>query len=72
MKLALDKLDEHVDIICYGKWDNTTRRRALEEYFFCMLNSEGCEHDRYETIFFQLLLGKKMCTDQTPFYEILG
>ena len=68
--LQLNKLSEIVSIRCYGIKENKTRREALEEYYDCMKNSEGCEHQRYETIFFQLLEGYMECSDQIPFYEI--
>lgn len=68
--LQLNKLSEIVSIRCYGIKENKTRQEALEEYYDCMKNSEGCEHQRNETIFFQLLEGYMECSDQIPFCEI--
>lgn len=68
--LAVNKLNETVTIECYRQKEIKTRREALEEYYDCMKNSEGCEHERYETIFFQLMEGYMECSDQIPFCEI--
>lgn len=68
--LAVNKLNETVTIECYRQKETKTRREALEEYYDCMKNSEGSEHERYETIFFQLMEGYMECSDQIPFYEI--
>lgn len=68
--LALNKLNEKVTTTCYGMTQTKTRREALEEYYEGMKCSEGHEHERYETIFFQLLEGYVECSDQIPFYEI--
>ncbi len=69
-KLALNKLSETVQVECYGSKETMTRRKVLEKYYDCMKNSEGCEHERYETIFFQALEGYNECSDQIPFYAI--
>ncbi len=68
--LALNKLNEEVTTTCYGITEKKTRRAALEEYYEGMKCSEGAEHERYETIFFQLLEGYTECSDQIPFYAI--
>ena len=68
--LALNKLNEKVAVTCYGKTEQMTRREALEKYYECMKGSEGSEHERYETIFFQLLEGYTECSDLIPFYRI--
>lgn len=68
--LALNRLDEQVVITCYWTTEKKTRRKALEEYYWHMKCSEGCEHQRYETIFFQLLVGYMECSDQIPFNRI--
>lgn len=68
--LALNKLNEQVTVTCYGRSETSTRREALEEYYEGMKCSEGAEHERYETIFFQLLEGYVECSDQIPFYDI--
>jgi len=64
------KLDEQVKIKCYGVYEEMTRRDALEHYFEMMKGSEGSEHERYESIFFQLLLGQGYCTDDLPMQAI--
>jgi hypothetical protein len=68
--LAESKLEEQVTVICYNDTEVMTRRAAMEKYFDCMRNSEGPEHRRYETVFFQLLTGRMTADDQIPFYEI--
>ena len=64
--LQQSKLDEQVTTICYGNKRQRTRREALEFYYEAMLNSEGSEHERYETIFFQLMQGRMTATDEIP------
>ena len=66
--LALNKLNEEVTITCYNQTEKKTRRDALEFYYEGLKCSEGPEHKRYETIFFQLLEGFMECSDQIPFY----
>jgi len=66
--LKQSKLNEQVEITCYNQTETMTRRQGLEKYYDCMKNSEGCEHERYETIFFQLLEGYKKVSDEIPFY----
>lgn len=66
--LALNKLNEQVTTICYNQKHKHTRREALEFYYEGMKNSDGSEHERYETIFFQLLEGFTECSDRIPFY----
>lgn len=68
--LSLHKLEERVTITCYNQTETTTRRKGLEFYYDCMKHSEGAEHERYETVFFQLLEGYTECSDQIPFYEV--
>ena len=65
--LSQSKLNEKVTVTCYNQTETMTRRKALEEYYEGMLCSEGSEHERYETIFFQLMEGKKVCSDQIAF-----
>lgn len=57
------KLTDMVTVTCYGQTKKMTRQNALEFYMDCMRGSEGSEHERYETIFFQLMDGKKVCSD---------
>ena len=68
--LALNKLNEQVTVTCYNRTEKKTRREALAKYYEGMKCSEGSEHERYETIFFQLLEGYTECSDQIPFYGI--
>lgn len=68
--LSQHKLNEKVTVTCYGKTETTTRRKALEFYYEGMLCCEGAEHDRYETIFFQLMNGAMTASDQIPMYEL--
>ena len=68
--LALNKLNEQVTVTCYNQTETKTRREALEEYYEGMRCSEGAEHERYETIFFQLLEGYTECSDKIPFCAI--
>jgi hypothetical protein len=67
ISLAQSKLNEKVTVTCYGQTETTTRRKGLEKYYEGMLCSEGAEHERYETIFFQLMEGKTECSDRIPF-----
>lgn len=57
-------LKERVVVKCYHEATQMTRKDALNFYYDCMKNSEGAEHDRYESIFCQLLEGKTTCSDQ--------
>lgn len=66
-RLSKRKLDEKVTVTCYNQTETMTRRKALEEYYEAMIWTEGAEHERYETIFFQLMAGKKACSDQIAF-----
>lgn len=68
--LALNKLNEQVTVTCYNQTEKKTRREALEKYYEGMKCSDGSEHERYETIFFQLLEGYMECSDEIPFYAI--
>lgn len=68
MELALDRLKEPVTITCYGKTETLTRRGGLEKFYKGMKCSEGAEHERYETIFFQLLEGHTEVSDEIPFW----
>lgn len=67
--LATSKLNEEVTVICYNAKEKMTRREALEKYYEGMRCSEGCEHQRYESIFFQLLNGEMTADDKIPYYE---
>jgi len=65
--LKQNKLNEKVSITCYRQVEVMTRREALEKYYEGMCCSEGSEHERYETIFFQLMQGRMECSDQVDF-----
>jgi hypothetical protein len=56
-----------VTITCYNKTRKLTRRSALKYFMQGMQCSDGSEHDRYETIFFQLLEGNMVCSDRLTF-----
>ena len=68
--LQQNKLNEQVTTICYGNKTKRTRRAALEFYYIAMKNSEGSEHERYETIFFQLLEGRMTASDEIPMWQL--
>lgn len=68
--LTLSKMNEKVKVTCYRKTEIMTRREAMQFYYEGMQCSEGSEHERYETIFFQLLEGHMECSDEIPFYGI--
>lgn len=57
-------LNERVVVKCYNDAEEMTRKDALNFYYDCMKNSEGAEHERYESIFCQLLEGKTTCSDR--------
>lgn len=61
--MSKNKLDEMVDILCYNQWEHMTRREGLKKYREGMQCSEGSEHERYEKIFFDLLEGKMIASD---------
>lgn len=56
--------DDIVNVTCYGKRTSLPRAKAIEDYLFAMSCSWGAEHERYETIFFQLLAGRTDVSDQ--------
>ena len=64
------KLNEKVTVTCYRKTERMTRRKALEFYYEGMKCSEGSEHERYETIFFQLMEGRMTASDEIPMYNL--
>lgn len=68
--LSEHKLNEKVTVTCYRQKKTMKRRDALEFYLEGMQCSEGSEHERYETIFFQLMAGHTECSDEIPFYAI--
>lgn len=62
--LSQSKLNELVSVTCYRKTEKMTRREALRFYYEGMCCSEGSEHERYETIFFQLMQGRRIVSDE--------
>lgn len=68
--LTEHKLNEVVTITCYRQKERMKRRDAMAFYLEGMQCSEGSEHERYETIFFQLLAGRTECSDEIPFYSL--
>lgn len=68
--LAVNKLNEIVTVRCYRRTRKMRRRNAMQFFYEGMKCSEGSEHERYETIFFQLLEGCMECSDEIPFYGI--
>lgn len=50
-------------VTCYNRTESMTRNNALKKFLDCMRNSEGAEHERYETIYFQLVDGKTEVSD---------
>lgn len=53
-----------VVVTCYGQSEVLPRKKAMEKYLEGMRCSEGSEHERYESIYFQLLDGAKEATDE--------
>lgn len=50
---------------CYGiKKTFRSKKAAMAFFLDCMMNSEGAEHERYESIYFQLSQGKTEVSDQ--------
>lgn len=52
-----------VKITCYGKEETMNRIDAMKFYKECMMCSEGSEHERYESIYWQLKQGALFCYD---------
>lgn len=63
---AFGQLDmEEVVTICYGKKETWESRAKAKAFFLeAMAGSEGSEHQRYETIYHQLCVGMKECSDE--------
>lgn len=58
------KCDDPVTVTCYGETKTWEREDALHFFLQCMRYSEGAEHERYETIYFQLMDGMDFASDQ--------
>lgn len=56
-----------VKITCYRKTKTMRRDKAMDFYLDCMYNSDGSEHERYETIYFQLKDGAMTASDEEDF-----
>lgn len=63
MNNTLPSKGDKVTVICYGEKETLTRDVAMAKYLRCMYGSEGAEHERYETIFFQLMAGRTNVSD---------
>lgn len=63
MKTRIPYGSDKVEVTCYNQTETMTRSEAVAFYLDCMMNSEGSEHERYETIYFQLVGGSKRCSD---------
>ena len=59
------KINDIVIITCYGQTETMHRQDAIAEYQEAMMCCEGSEAERYSNIYFQLLEGRKHCSD-TP------
>lgn len=56
---------QSVTVKCYGKeevWED--REQAKDFYLEGMMNSDGSEHDRYTSIYLQIMNGLNYCTDE--------
>lgn len=62
-KKKKSSLDDIVNVTCYNKTEQMTRREALVFYFDCMMNSDGSERERYTNIYEQLMVGYTDCYD---------
>lgn len=66
---GLQNAGDTVTITCYRDKEKMTRKDAVEKYLDCMANSEGAEHERYESIFLQLLGGSTTPSDMKDWRE---
>ena len=56
---------EVVVVECYGEQRVYRSRKVAMDFFLeAMMNSDGAEHERYETIYFQLAQGKTDVSDR--------
>ena len=69
-KMSKAKMREMVRITCYNQTETMRRDKAIEFYLDCMMNSEGSENERYQTIYFQLMQGDTQCSDMIPHHRI--
>ena len=59
----MTKNNDIVTVVCYGQTETMTRKKAIEKYQEGMMCCEGSEQERYTKIYFELLEGKKVCSD---------
>ncbi len=56
---------------CYGsKQTFSSRKKAMDYFLEGMMCSEGSEHERYETIYFQLARGLNNVSDTVDYRGI--
>ena len=58
------KKHDMVIVTCYNQDEYLPRKEAMAKYMDCMMHSEGAEHERYETIYFQLAAGQTEVSDE--------
>lgn len=63
-------LEEIVKVTYMGKTEVMTREEAMDIHFDGMECSEGAEHERHETLFYQLLAGEMECSDLIDYRSI--
>lgn len=62
--MAKLNMNELVKVTCYRKTETMTRRQAIKEFYEGMMCCEGSEGERYTTIYWQLMEGRKNVTDE--------
>lgn len=62
--MAKGKSSDIVTVICYNQKETMTRKQAIDKYKEGAMMCEGSEGERYSNIYFQLIEGKKVCSDQ--------
>ena len=63
------KKSDIVTVTCYRQTETMTRGEAIAKFFEGMLCSEGAEHERYESIYFQLQAGAVRVSDMVNWRE---
>ena len=59
-----------VTVTCYGQDEVLPRDQAINKYLQGMACSEGSEHERYETIYFQLISGVSKASDEVDWRRV--
>jgi len=59
----------NVQITCYGITETMNRKKALEIYLDAMMASDGCERDRYTSVYCGLEKGHNYVTDSWEWYD---